>query len=97
MGRCEHLPQDVRYALRQLRKSPGYTITALFTLTLTAIGLYGLLSFAVVRRQTEIGIRMALGASRAGVVRMLLLDAARLVLPGILLGAVGAWASTRLL
>lgn len=67
------------------------------TLGLTAIGLYGLLSYAVVRRRPEIGVRMALGASPASVVRMILRDAVLLVLPGILLGAAGAWASTRLL
>ncbi|MFC5861572.1 ADOP family duplicated permease [Acidicapsa dinghuensis] len=70
---------------------------AVLTLGLTAIGLYGLLSYAVIRRRPEIGVRMALGASPAGVVRMIVRDASRLVLPGILLGALGAWASTRLL
>lgn len=70
---------------------------AVLTLGLTAIGIYGLLSYAVIRRRPEIGVRMALGASRAGVVRMIVRDAAQLVLPGILLGAAGAWASTRLL
>jgi putative ABC transport system permease protein len=67
------------------------------TLALTAIGLYGLLSYAVMRRRPEIGVRMALGASRSSVVRMVMRDAALLVLPGVLLGAAGAWASTRLL
>jgi predicted permease len=70
---------------------------AFLTLTLTAIGLYGLLSYGVIRRRTEIGIRMALGASRAGVVRLILADSSRLVLPGIFLGAAGIWAATRLL
>lgn len=70
---------------------------AVLTLGLTAIGLYGLLSYAVVRRRPEIGVRMALGATPVSIVRMVVRDAARLVLPGLLLGAVGAWASTRLL
>jgi predicted permease len=70
---------------------------AILTLTLTAIGLYGLLSYGVLRRRVEIGIRMALGASRGGVVRLVLVDAMRLVLPGVALGVVGIWAGTRLL
>jgi predicted permease len=70
---------------------------ALLTLTLTAIGLYGLLSYAVVRRRTEIGIRMALGASRSAAVWVVLSDAMRMVLSGLLLGSIAAWATTRLL
>jgi predicted permease len=70
---------------------------ALLTLTLTAVGLYGLLSYAVVQRHREIGVRMALGASRAHVARLILLDAIRLVVPGLILGAAGAWGATRLL
>jgi predicted permease len=70
---------------------------AVLTLTLTAVGLHGLLSYAVVQRRTEIGIRIALGASRADVVRLIANEAMRLVLPGLLLGALGAWGATRLL
>ncbi len=70
---------------------------ALLTLALTAIGLYGVLSYAVVRRRTEIGVRMALGASPTRVMRMVMREALVLVFPGILLGAAGAWAATRLL
>lgn len=70
---------------------------ALLTLTLTGIGLYGVLNYGVVRRRTEIGLRMALGATPGGVVAMILREALRLVLPGLALGAVGVWAATRLL
>lgn len=70
---------------------------ALLTLTLTGIGLYGVLNYGVVRRRTEIGLRMALGATPGGVVSMILREALRLVLPGLALGAVGVWAATRLL
>ncbi len=70
---------------------------ALLTLALTGIGLYGVLNYGVVRRRTEIGVRMALGASPGGVVKMILREALRLVLPGLVLGAAGVWGATRLL
>lgn len=70
---------------------------ALLTLALTGIGLYGVLNYGVVRRRTEIGVRMALGATPSGVVRMVLREALQLVLPGLVLGAAGVWGVTRLL
>jgi predicted permease len=70
---------------------------ALLTLILTGIGLYGVLNYGVLRRRTEIGVRMALGATPGGVVAMILGEALRMVLPGVALGAAGMWAATRLL
>jgi len=55
---------------------------------LATIGLYGVLSYMIARRRNEIGIRMALGADRTRVVRMILGDAGLLVGVGIALGAV---------
>ena len=66
-------------------------------LTLAAIGLAGLLSYAVARRTNEIGVRLALGASRRGVVRMILRDSLRLVLIGTAVGLPCAYALGRLL
>ena len=54
---------------------------------LAAIGLYGLLAYTVARRRNEIGIRMALGATRTAVTRMVLLDALAMVSVGLLIGA----------
>jgi putative ABC transport system permease protein len=58
-------------------------------LTLTVVGLYGVMAYSVSRRTREIGVRLALGAPRSTVMRMILRDAAVLLLTGVLLG-VGA-------
>jgi predicted permease len=68
---------------------------AVLTLVLSAIGMYGLLNYSVIRRKREIGVRMALGASRRGVIRLVVREAMWMVVPGIALGAVGAWAASR--
>jgi predicted permease len=64
-------------------------------LLLATVGLYGTLSYAVARRRNEIGIRIALGAARARVMRLVLGEVARMVVAGILLGGVVALATTR--
>jgi ABC-type antimicrobial peptide transport system permease subunit len=64
-------------------------------LLLASIGLYGVLAFNVGRRFREIGIRMALGASSTSVVANVLFRGFALVLPGLVLGLLGAWAAGR--
>jgi putative ABC transport system permease protein len=70
---------------------------AAIALLLAAIGIYGLIAYSVARRTHEIGVRMALGAARADVVRMVLRQGASLAIVGIAIGIGGAFFLTHLL
>ena len=63
-------------------------VFGLLALFLSGIGLYGMLASSVAQRTGEIGVRVALGAQRGAVIRMILADALRLVGAGILAGAI---------
>jgi len=64
-------------------------------LILTAIGLYGSIAYSIARRTREIGIRMALGSSREGVLQKLMCEAGLLISQGLALGLLGSLALTR--
>jgi predicted permease len=69
---------------------------SLFALLLACVGLYGVMSYAVARRTNEIGIRMALGARSADVVRLVMRETMLLVAVGMIIGLGAALATTRL-
>jgi predicted permease len=73
------------------------TLLCVIALILATSGIYGVLSYSVAQRTTEIGIRMAIGAPRAQVLRMILADGFAWILPGLLAGFLLCLAVTPLL
>jgi putative ABC transport system permease protein len=69
----------------------------LLAVLLAAIGLYGIMAYSVARRRNEIGVRIALGAGRSRVMRLVLGDVGRIVAIGIVLGVGVAMSATRLI
>src|SRR5439155_199499 len=73
------------------------SIFAVVATVLAAIGLYGVIAHAVSRRTQEIGLRMAIGASRRDIVRLVLAQGIRPLVPGLAVGLLLALAASRLL
>jgi predicted permease len=88
--RDENLQQDRLGAI----VATGFAVAGLL---LAALGLYGVLSFAVNADRREIGVRVALGASRANVLRLVIGRGLRLTIAGLALGAAVSWLLTRAL
>jgi putative ABC transport system permease protein len=74
-----------------------FSIFGGIALLLASIGVYGVLSYAVAQRTQELGVRIALGASRGNVLRLVLGQAARLAVAGIVTGVIGAVLVTRVI
>jgi putative ABC transport system permease protein len=72
-------------------------IFAALALVMSCIGIYGVISYLVGQRTHEIGIRIALGAERRDVLRMVLAEGAKMALAGVAIGLVAAFGLTRLM
>jgi putative ABC transport system permease protein len=66
-------------------------------LVLASVGIYGLMSYSVAQRSRELGVRIALGAARSDVLRLVLRQGMSLALMGIVIGVGAAFALTRLI
>jgi ABC-type antimicrobial peptide transport system permease subunit len=82
-----------------VRRSSSVLISsfALLALILSCIGIYGVMAYTVTQRTREIGLRMALGAQRTDVLRMIMAFGIRLMFAGVMIGLAGAFASSRFL
>ena len=91
---------DQRIALSMGPRRSAVTLLSVFAamaMALAAVGLFGLIRFNVTQRTQEIGVRIALGASRGDVLRMVLGESLRLALLGVAGGLMAAFALTRVL
>jgi putative ABC transport system permease protein len=73
------------------------SVFAALALVLTAVGIYGVIAYSVAQRTHEIGVRMAIGAARADVVRLVLKDAVLVAGVGVALGIAAAALLSRLM
>ena len=98
LGQVRSLPEMVAEVVQQPRlRTRLLAALATLSLLLASIGIYGVMAQSVIQRTQEIGIRMALGARAADVVRMMVGQGLRLAVAGIAAGVLGAMAMTRII
>ncbi len=95
-GDVRSLERVIYNALAPQRTTAGMMgVFGVVALLLACVGVYGVMSYTVARRATELGVRVTLGARQADVLGLVLLHGARLASAGTLLGLGGAWALAR--
>ena len=72
-----------------------YTVFGALALVLAGVGLYSVIAYGVTQRQHELGVRLALGAARAGIVRVVVMEGLGLALVGVAIGGAVAFAAGR--
>jgi len=98
IAHCRTLEQVVADSVAPRRLSIWLLgLFAAIALALASIGIYGVMSFLVVQRTHELGVRMALGAQRHDILRLVVGHAAKLILTGTLTGLAFAFATTHVL
>jgi putative ABC transport system permease protein len=94
----EPLEENVRRGLEPARMSAWFSGTvSLLALLIAATGIYGMLSYLVVERTSEIGIRMALGAQRPNVLLLIVSDGMKLAGIGVVIGVAAAFVLTKVM
>ena len=96
VSEVQTLPAVVAESLNAPRSIMSlFTIFAALALALGTVGVYGVVSYSLAQRTSEIGVRMALGAQRRDILRLVMADGTRLALVGVAIGIAGAFAATR--
>jgi len=98
VGRVQTMDSIVSGSISDFRSTMGVLLSfALTALVLASIGIYGLVSHSVTQQTYEIGVRMALGATKPGIVGLIMGQSMRFVAGGVLAGIGAAFAFTRFL